>query len=167
MSNIQPTEILIKYLDLSDDTKESLKDMGYITLNDLINEKKEKIINIFEPSKKRSGTHEDYLKPFALRELEKLLHYDYGVTFKNEFENMGIPQDIGLIKIDALDLPTAIKTVLKHSGVFTFGDLVDHDYRALAISRNLGTERIQLLKDYVHSLGYTLKNEEPSIDEVT
>lgn len=99
--------------------------------------------------------------------IKNLDNVDYGLTFDNEFEDRGLSREVALTKIEDLGLPTSVKKVLHGQfGIYTFGDLLNVEYDLFMRIRNMGTGKLKILKDYVHSLGYTLKNEEPMLEEV-
>lgn len=165
MNEIKTEYDLIENLDIGDRTKEVLSSLGYITIGDLIKEKEEKLREIFESRKYDVAFR--YYGSTAFRHLKAILHVDYGLTFDNEFEDRGLSREVALTKIEDLGLPTSVRNVLhRQLGVYTFGDLLNIEYDLFIRARNMGTGKLKILKDYVHSLGYTLKNEEPMLEEV-
>lgn len=78
----------------------------------------------------------------------------------------GLTEEDTNISLELLDLSGNSKNRLKETGVHTLGDLLNFDYQELFRIRNLGERGIREIRDYVHSFGYTLKNETPFLEEV-
>lgn len=158
-------DILIEHLNIEDKTKEILKKAGYLTLGDLTSAKVEEVEKYFANVKEDGiwgydGNH-------SFRHLRALLHRDYKLTFNGEFEQFGLTQEAATVPISQLELPTAIKTVLtRQLMAYTLGDILTVDYERFIKARNFGKHYLKVLKDYVHELGFTLKGEEPTLEEI-
>lgn len=65
------------------------------------------------------------------------------------------------------ELPIQVKNVLYRSfRVITLEDLLKIEYETLKKARNMGEKYLEILKRYVHSLGYSLKGEKDTIEEI-
>lgn len=83
-----------------------------------------------------------------------------------EWESAGISDGIAMIQINNLELSTRLKTALTRSGINYLGDLLTTDYEKIIHIRNLGEDGIIELKNYIHSLGFSLPNEEITMKEL-
>lgn len=156
-------DMLIEHLDLGDKTKEILIKGGYKTVSDLAAAKKEDVEILFNIPR---TSLRDYDGPYAFRHLKGLLHRDFNVTFLGEYDDMGLTSEIANTPVSRLELPVAVKNVLtRQLSVYTLGDLLTTDYERIIKARNFGETYLGILKDYVHSLGYTLKDEQPTLKE--
>jgi len=156
-------DMLIEHLDISDKTKEILIKGGYKTVGDLAAAKKEDVEVLFNIPK---ASLFDYDGPYAFKNLKGVLHRDFKVTFVGEYDNMGLTPEIANTPVSQLELPVAVKNVLtRQLAVYTLGDLLTTDYERIIKARNFGETYLGILKDYVHSLGYTLKDEQPTLKE--
>lgn len=157
--------ILIENLNLQDKTKEILKKAGYRTIGDLASAKMEDVEKHFIEVKE-SGIW-GYDGSYSFRVLKALLHHDYKVTFEGEYEHLGLKPEIANTPTASLQLPTAIKNVLTGQLMaYTLGDILTTDYKRFLKARNLGEKYLEVLKNYVHKLGYKLKDEEPTLKEI-
>ena len=76
-----------------------------------------------------------------------------------------LTEDLTIISIDSLDLPTRIKNALKNNGITNLEELLDIDYSDIKSIKNFGPGLLLELKIYIHSLGYYLKGEEETIED--
>ena len=81
-------------------------------------------------------------------------------------EEFNLPFDIIYANIENLQISENLKTVLVRIGVDNLFDLLILDYSKIAKERNIGETYLRELKDYVHGLGFTLKNEWPYLSEI-
>lgn len=95
---------------------------------------------------------------------------EMGLLFNDdheEFEQLGISDDVALIPISSLAISNRLKnTLTRKAGIYFLGDLLSNDYASLRRVRTLGEDGLIELKKYVHSLGYSLKDEEPALSEI-
>ena len=156
-------DMLIEYLNISDKTKEILKNHNYKTVSDLTSAKKEDIEVLFNiPKTSLLG----YDGSYEFDRLKSLLHSDFKVTFLGEYDDMGLTPEMANTPVSQLELPVAIKNILtRQLSVGTLGDLLTTDCNRITKARNFGETYLGILKKYVHGLGYTLKNEHPTLKE--
>lgn len=84
-----------------------------------------------------------------------------------KFEEAGISDEIALIPIQNLQLSQSLKSTLARRGGIKFlGDLLTIDYDKIMKIRNMGESGMMELKVYLHSLGYSLQNEESTLREI-
>jgi len=76
-----------------------------------------------------------------------------------------LTEDLTIISIDSLSLPTRIKNALKNNGITNLEELLDLDYSDIKSIKNFGPGLLLELKRYIHSLGYDLKGEEETIED--
>lgn len=156
-------DVLIKFLNISNETKEILNKAGYNTISDLAAAKKEDVEELFSMT---NGSVYNYNGPLAFRRLKALLHCDFKITFLGEYDDIGLTSEVANTPVSELELPTAIKNILiKQLHAYTLGDLLTTDYEKIIMARNLGETHLGILKNYVHGLGYTLKDEQPTLKE--
>ena len=86
---------------------------------------------------------------------------------RKQMQDAGISDEIALIPIEKLDLTPRLKnTLTKRAGMKFLGELLTTDYSSLAKTRTLGEDGLVELKNYIHSLGFSLQNEEVSMKEI-
>ena len=75
------------------------------------------------------------------------------------------PKDL-IIK-DIPELSTRTKNALTR-GLYTatIADLLELDYEQIRRARRLGAQGLEEIKDYLHSIGYSIKGEEETIEEI-
>lgn len=157
-------EVLIECLEINDKSKEILKKAGYKTVGDLVSVKKEEVEMLFNIPKISSL---DFYGFTEFKRLKALLHHDFKLTFLGEYDDFGLTPEIANTPVSQLELPVAIKNVLeKQLYVYTLGDLLTVEYSSILKARHFGEKYLGILKDYVHSLGYTLNGEEPTLNEI-
>ena len=157
-------DTLLEDLDIGEKTKEILKKAGYLTIGDLASAKLEDVEKHFEKVKEGGIWGYDGIQAF--RYVRALMHRDYKLTFDGEFDHLGLTPEMATTPITKLELPTAVKNVLtRQLMAYTFGDILTTDYARFLKARNFGEHYLKVLKDYVHGLGYTLKDEEPTLNE--
>lgn len=156
-------DILLEDLNLKDTTKRILKQAGYKTIEDLTASKVEDVGKLFIDMSHRDIC--DYNEIYEFRYLKAVLHCDFKVTFVGEYDSLSLTSEIANIPIMSLELPSKLKQALTKNLIWTFGDLLTTDYKILLKTNNLGEIYLRVLKNYVHSLGYILKNEEPTLKE--
>lgn len=155
---------LIDNLSIDRRTKLILGRAGYATIADLESSTLENVKKQFQ---KLKGTEFLYYDAeLAFKQVKDLLHRDYHITFKGEYEELGLTSEMAVVPVTTLDLPTGIKNILtKKLDIYTFGELLTTDYQRFLETKKLGDVTIRKLKDYIHGLGYTLKDEEPTLSE--
>lgn len=154
---------LIERMDLSPSIKRLLINNGYKTVLDLSRDTLENVQKIFN----KSQISDEYLGENAFLYLKSILHHDYGVTFSNEYEDFGLTDKDAVTRISALPLSLDLKLILSQElGIYTFGDLLTTDYKKIVYARNMKESYLVELKNYVHSLGCFIQNEEPTLDEI-
>lgn len=93
-----------------------------------------------------------------------------GLLFESDerkYKAHGITKEVALIPINSLEMSQATKNRLARSlNIFFLGDLLVTDYSLLERARNFGKNILSEIKNCVHSLGFTLLNEEISIEEI-
>lgn len=156
-------DMLIKYLSIDDEAKEILNVAGYNTLGDLAAAKKEDIEKIFNIS---MNSAYDYNGIRSFKHLKALLHYNYEITFLGEYDDIGLTPEVANTPVSELELPVAVKNILiKQLYAYTLGDLLTTDYKSIVWARNFGETYLGILKKCIHDLGYTLKDERPTLKE--
>ncbi len=154
----------IESLKLDSRSIDLLKRNGINSVIDLVNYKKEDIFKMFCDESK--NTYSYYGRnEFII--LKRIMHFDFGITFKDEFEGTNLTLETANIKIDDLELPTVIKRGLRGTfGIAYLGELLtDVTFSDLKKTRNVGVNNLRYLKEYIHSLGYELKEEEIIVEE--
>lgn len=100
-----------------------------------------------------------------LNSIKRYIHI-YGCTLKGEFNHLGISEEEALIPIDALEVPTRVKTSLGRTGcINVLGDLLSTPYSKIERLRGMGGKTKEDLKVYIESLGYSLQNAGISVEE--
>ena len=65
------------------------------------------------------------------------------------------------------ELPIQVRNALHRSlRITTLEELLELDYETIRKARNLGNQGIELLKQYIHNLGYTIKGEYETLEEI-
>lgn len=159
LNNIK--NLLIRDLDIDNRTKIILEQSNYQTVGELIAQTEEEIALLFENS-----CLNDYEKVKLLRDLKVILHYKLKVTFASEFDDLGLTSEEAIYSVENFKISKSIIIILRKLGIYTLGDLLRVDYEILAKAWNMGERKLQDLKDYIHSLGYTLKGEKLSLEEI-
>ena len=137
---------------------ESLKSMGISTLGELLQADTDRLYNKL----KTQFSSRYWSIRYVVMQMGLLFSDDHV-----EFAQQGISDDVALIPISNLGISNRLKHVLnRKGGIYYLGDLLTQDYERLARLRNLGKDGLIELKKYVHSLGYALKNEELSLNEI-
>ena len=119
--------------------------------------------------------HLEELEQLTLDELEENISYSdirslrnqlhsKGLTLKGEYEGINLTSEQLEILISTLELDNSVKKILKRAGINTLGDLLTTDYSYILRCRGLGEYKMELLKQYVHSLGCNLRHEEKSLN---
>ena len=105
--------------------------------------------------------------PFQVRYIRRVLH-ENGLCLKNEYDGLNISMEEVNVKLeDLVDLDKHIVKMLQRSlYIYTWGELLTTDYEEILKARNIGEHYMEVLKEYVHSKGYVLKNEEESLREI-
>lgn len=149
-----PVEKLEKY-GLSSSNVSSLLRLGINTLGELLLCDTDELYNV---------TKDEYVGwnlRYVIMRMGLLFNDD-----RMELEEVGVSDEIALIPITQLELSSRLKNALEGSGIFFLGDLLTYDYNDLTKVRKIGKDGIIKLKNYVHSLGYSLKNEELTLKEI-
>lgn len=97
------------------------------------------------------------------QKVESLLEY---VKNNPDLTRENLPEEFASIKIQDLDLSNRIKKCFKYKEIYTLGQLLNTDYETITRINNLGVASLKELKNYIHSIGFTLLNEEQDIYEV-
>lgn len=82
------------------------------------------------------------------------------------FNKFNLPWDIIFTGIENLQISGNLKNTLFEIGVWNLFDLLILDYRDIEVEKYLGEKYLRELKDYVHGLGFTLKNERLFLNEI-
>lgn len=159
LNNIK--NLLIRDLDIDNRTKMILEQANYQTVGELIAHTEEEIAPLFENS-----WLNNLERVKLLRNLKIILHYKLKVTFACEFDDLGLTPEKALYSVENFPLSKSIIIILRKLGIYTLGDLLRTDYEILAKAWNMGEKKLQDLKDYIHSLGYTLKGEKLNLEEI-
>ncbi len=86
---------------------------------------------------------------------------------KETLDNLNISYDIALIPIKETSLSKKIKRIFKNKTYICYlGDLLTYNYLALSNIYLLTDEDMIEIKNYVHSLGFKLRNEIPTTTEI-
>ena len=98
-----------------------------------------------------------------IRSLRNQLHSKC-LTLKGEYEGINLTSEQLEVLISTLELDNSVEKILKRAGINTLGDLLTTDYSYILRCRGLGEYKMELLKQYVHSLGCNLRHEEKSLN---
>ena len=141
------------------ESAETLYDMGIHTLGELLTTDTDKIYNGMMNLPYYCGYWET--RKFIM---------SMGLFFDDdhlEWKNAGISDEIAMVKIKNLEISPRLKNTLTKSGSLTyFGELLTTDYDDIMHMRSMGDEQMIELKNYIHSLGFSLPNEEMTIKEL-
>lgn len=159
LNNIK--NLLIRDLDIDNRTKIILGQANYQTVGELIAHTEEEIAQLFENSYMSSS---EGIK--LLKNLKVTLHYDLKVTFVGEFDDLGLTNEKAIYSVENFKISKSIIIILRRLGIYTLGDLLRTDYEILVKAWNMSERKLQDLKDYIHSLGYTLKGEKQNLEEI-
>lgn len=144
---------------MSKDSFETLCKMGIYTLGELLSAK----TDIIYHATKKTSYYSGY---WAIRKAVM----DMGLFFNDDhlkWESSGISDEIAMVRINNLDLSPRLKNALiKRGGLTYLGDLLTTDYEDVKHIRVIGEEGIIELKNYIHSLGFSLPNEKPTMKEL-
>lgn len=84
-----------------------------------------------------------------------------------KFKELGISDDVALTEIASFNISNRLKNSLIRYGTIKYlGDLLTRDYEDIIRLNNLGSDSLCELRKYVHTLGYKLNNEKPSLNEI-
>lgn len=111
---------------------------------------------------------EEILKyPYQVRYVKRVLHEE-GMHLKDEYKGINITLEEANVRLDDLeDLDVHLKKVLRQRlCVYTLGELLTTDYNEILKARGIGEHYMEMLKQYVHAKGYTIKNEDESLREI-
>ena len=172
-SGILEEDMLIKYIDyLSTETKNILISSGYKTIKDIISVSKEEIEKAFHLTRTRvlrdgQKYEETYFDKYCMNTLTEFLHIS-GYTYKGEFDDLGISYETLMTPIKDLEISTKLRNILtgRANGMAVFGDILNTSMEDIIKNRNFGQKALIELKDYVHSLGYMLKDEKLTFEEI-
>ncbi len=144
---------------MSKDSFETLCKMGIYTLGELLSTKTDIIYHATTKTSYYSGY-------WAIRKAVM----DMGLFFNDDhlkWESLGISDEIAMVRINNLDLSPRLKNALiKKGDLIYLGDLLTTDYEDVKHIRVIGEEGIIELKNYIHSLGFSLPNEKPTMKEL-
>lgn len=154
----------IDELRISDELKEMLKSTFNIsTVKQLLEIPCKDLYKAIEDFSLKSNV--SYLSgKLCQRSLAHSIH-GLGLCLKDEYADIKLPLDVAFIKILDLEISVKLKNVLIHANINILGELLTYDFEDLKRLRGMGDVYLKELKDYVHGLGYSLMNEEPSINE--
>lgn len=94
---------------------------------------------------------------------EHILLYDDLKKYKDSELDL----DIALIPIISLSLSKTItRRLLANGNYFFLGDIITSDYNDLLDVKGLGEKSLKELKQFIHNLGYKIKNEQDSVYEI-
>ena len=144
-------------LNIADEDIAILKSMGISTLGDLLGASTTQLYD-----RLKTGIFSRYC------EIRNTV-MDMGLLFTDdhaEYEQLGISDDVALIPIRNLGLSPRVKKVLTRGQIYYLGDLLARDFESLFSVRNLGEDGIVEIKKYIHSLGYSLKDEKLLLNEI-
>ena len=100
-----------------------------------------------------------------LNSIRRCVHI-YGCTLKGEYNDLDISEEEALIPIDALEIPSRVKNVLKRTGyINVLGDLLSIPYSKIANLRGIGEKSETDLRLYLESLGYKDAEQRISVTE--
>lgn len=152
---------------VSDKTISILEKAGYMKVSDLAAEKKEVVERLLYKNNNHSSVNVfKYDGVSEFRNLQGTLYGKFDVVFLGEYDDIGLTSEIAHTLVRKLELPEAVKSILAWDlSVYTLGDLLTIDYERIIKAGGIGETYLGILKDYVHSLGYTLKNEQPTLKE--
>ena len=111
---------------------------------------------------------EEILKyPYQVRWIRRVLH-DNGMQLKDEYKGLNLTIEEANVRLDDLeDLDIHLKKVLRQRlYVYTVGELLTTDYEEILKARGIGEHYMEMLKEYVHSKGYVIRNEAESLREI-
>ncbi len=95
---------------------------------------------------------------------------EIGLFFDDDrlkFKELGISDDIALTEIDSLNISNRLKnSLIRYGRIKYLGDLLTRDYEEITRINTLGSDSLCELRKYVHTLGYKLNNETPSLNEI-
>lgn len=111
---------------------------------------------------------EENLYNYEILRLRRELH-ECGLNLVNEYDGINLTKEQLDLRIDELvGLDASIRKILRQKlGIQTLGELVTTDYSTILKTRGIGLYKMKLLKDYLHSIGCCIRNEEKSIEEIT
>lgn len=92
-----------------------------------------------------------------------------GLFFNDDhlkWEQAGISDEVAMIKIEDLELSNYVKNRLIDGCFSCFGDLLTTDYDDIIHNSKLGKIGLTELKEYIHSLGFSLQNEYLTMEEI-
>ena len=139
-----------------------LGNIGCQTVNDLVSLNIGELENYFN----NLSTYSKIVSKSLYMEIRFVVH-SLGLKFKNEYSELGISDDILNIDIFSLNIPNAITSALyKFLRIKTLGELLTTNYEDIVNIRGLGEKNLEILKNHIHSLGYVLKGEQPSLNEI-
>lgn len=144
----------LEELELSYDTVNRLKNVGCSTVEDITKLTIEEL-------------NERMQYPYQVRYIRRVLH-EKGLVLKDEYKGINISMEEANVRLeDLVDLDKHIVKMLQRSlNICTLGELLTTDYDELLKARNIGEHYMDVLKEYVHSKGYVIKNEAESLREI-
>ena len=147
--------------DLINKKKEEYRKQGLRLLEDVIDDQKlcfdlynNYIFTVEELNDSKNEVINFNLNGFSKKSFEKLMTYSEKLGIDFSKENITLDTEIKNIK----GLSFA-KYYLMNYGIYTLNDLLNYEYKDLLNISGLGEVSILEIKNYVHSIGYNLKNE--------
>lgn len=108
-----------------------------------------------------------------LYNLKNTMHLN-GLIFKDEYKNLDMDDDFLCILLNNIEMfPSRAYRALYRNNIYTLGDLLSLEYNDLAGEvyypskiKGLGQKNAKKVIEYVHNIGFLLKNEENSKDYI-
>lgn len=142
----------LKSLDLCRESRIYLQNKGIKYIEDIVNLSLDEL--------------EEELYVYEIIRIRKYLQ-GKGLSLKDEYKGVNLTKEQLLKPLSEIpELDTSVKKCLKRISVDTIGDVLSTSYGYLMRARGLGEYKMELLKQYVHSIGCSLRHEEVSLQAV-
>ena len=143
----------IESLDLTQVSYNYLRNMGVVYLEDIVNLSLDEL-------------EENLYYSSEVRRIRRYLH-DKGLLLKGEYDGINLSEEQRNVRIQSIEeIDKSVRKLLVRAGIETLGDLLTTDYDYLRRIRSMGEYKLELVKQYVHSIGCKLRNEEISVQSV-
>ena len=130
-------------MNISEESKKLLGNIGCQTVNDLVSLNIGELENYFN----NLPTYSKTVSKSLYMEIRFVVH-SLGLKFKNEYSELGISDDILNIEIFSLNIPNAITSALyKFLRIKTLGELLTTNYEDIVDIRGLGEKNLEILKN--------------------
>ena len=108
-----------------------------------------------------------------LSNLRKTMHLN-GLIFKDEFKDLNLSDDFAGILLENISaFPARVYRAFYRNHIYTLGDLLSLDYFSVigdktygSKIRGLGDKGIKQVIEFIHEIGFLLKNEENSLEYI-